>query len=113
MKHLLIQQLFYLFNEREIVWFNFLHINPNFALAVKVILAAHRKAREDWFLQQGNIICKQDGQDSSSQLAHFPIRVVDFLLEYFEPFQILSIFLTHQVLICPSLMQGCNINYFF
>ena len=50
MKHLLIQPAFYLFNEREIVWFNFLHINPNFALAVKVILAAHRKARENWFL---------------------------------------------------------------
>lgn len=111
MKHLLIQQLFYLFNEREIVWFNFLHTNPNFALAVKVILAAHRKQEKIGFCSKA--ICKQDGQDSSSQLAHFPVRVVDFLLEYFEPFQILSIFLTHQVLICPSLMQGCNINYFF
>lgn len=103
MKHLLIQPAFYLFNEREIVWFNFLHINPNFALAVKVILAAHRKAREDWFLQQGNM---QTGWTrfilSISTL--FPNRVVDFLPEYFEPLQILNIFLIHQVLICPNLM---------
>ena len=34
----------YLFNEGEIVWLDFLNINPNFALTVKIILAADRTA---------------------------------------------------------------------
>lgn len=35
-----------LLNEGKIVWLDFFHINPNFALAVQIILAAHKKLQK-------------------------------------------------------------------